>query len=82
MPSAAADLAVVGVLHGLHRCPDGGAGSLTGYSPDYVEERGAMVVRQCHAAAVTLPFDDLAEALTRWQHLFRSGGARVGGSRR
>jgi hypothetical protein len=43
------------------------------HPPDYADERAAAVVRQCHAAAVDLPLDDLAEALTGWELLFRHG---------
>jgi hypothetical protein len=82
MMAAAADLAV-GILRGLHRCQDGGSESLLEYSPDYATERAEEVVRQCHALAVDLPVDDLADDLTGWEFLlFRNRGPRGGGSKR
>ena len=49
------------ILHGLHRCRDGGSESLLEYSPDFADERAAEVVRQCRALAVDIPVDDFCQ---------------------
>lgn len=72
MTAAAVDIAV-GILHGLHRCRDGGSESLLEYSPDFADERAAQVVRQCRALEVDLPVDDLLDALTGWEPLSGHG---------
>ncbi|MBW0110748.1 hypothetical protein I4I84_18685 [Pseudonocardia sp. KRD-182] len=72
MTAAATEIAV-GILHGLHRCRDGGSGSLLEYSPDFADERAAKVVRQCRTLAVDLPIDDLVDALPGWEPLFGNG---------
>jgi hypothetical protein len=74
--TAAAVETAVGILNGLHRCRDGCSESLLEYSPDFADERAARVVRQCRTLAVSLPVDDLAEALTGWEPLFDDGWSR------
>ncbi|MDN5749207.1 MAG: hypothetical protein L0H64_11930 [Pseudonocardia sp.] len=71
--TAATTEVAVGILHGLHRCRDGGLGSLLEYSPDSADERAAQVVWQCRALAVDLPVDDLVDALPSWEPLFGHG---------
>lgn len=75
MTAAAAEMAV-GILHGLHRCRDGGSESLLEYAPDFADERAAELVRQCRALSVDLPVDDLVDALTGWEPLFVTEGRR------
>ncbi|WP_170183660.1 hypothetical protein [Pseudonocardia hydrocarbonoxydans] len=72
MTAAATEMAV-GIMHGLHRCRDGGSESLLEYSPDFADERAAEVIRRCRALAVDLPVDDLVDALTGWETLFGDG---------
>lgn len=68
--TAAATETAVGILHGLHRCRDGGSGSLLEYSPDFSDERAAQVVQQCRTLAVDLPVGDLVDTLPGWAPLF------------
>ncbi|MPZ26101.1 MAG: hypothetical protein GEV12_06535 [Micromonosporaceae bacterium] len=70
MSASAVELAA-GVLLGLYRCRDGGAGSLLEESPDYAHERAPAVVDQCARLGLELPAAELLDLMPEWGTVLR-----------